>query len=382
MYRKYLPHRTAMMAAGLLFAVLPECLLADVFKQTNLVSDVQGLAAVTDPNLKNPWGISHSATSPYWTSNQASNTSTLYNGVGTPTALVVSIPTTSGSPPHGPTGTVFNTAAATSPGDFHLPNGNAASFFFDTLDGQILGWNGGTAAINVATTAGAIYTGLTNGTVNGTNYLYAANNAGGINVFNASFTNVTATTFAGKFVDPNPVAGFTPFNIQNINGNLYVTYANVPGGVAQPGGYVDEFDMAGNFIKRIATGGPLNAPWGIAFAPANFGDLSGDLLIGNFGNGQILAYNPTTDAFVSTVNGENGQPLVNSGLWALDVRSGGPGVNPNAVYFTAGINGEADGLFGEITAVPEPSELALALIGFAVMAGIVRRRQKQNQISA
>jgi uncharacterized protein (TIGR03118 family) len=324
-----------------------------IYTQTNLVSDVPGLAAWTDANLKNPWGVSFSPTSPFWVSDQGSNVSTLYDGVGTPIPLVVSIPPI-GVPP-GPTGQVFNGTTS-----FNLPNGMPAKFLFDTLDGQLLGWNGGTTAVNVATTSGAVYTGLAIGSVGSANYLYAADSTGHINVFDTNFTNVTSTTFGGKFVDPGAVAGFNPFNMQNIGGNIYVTYAALAGPVGLPGGFVDEFDSSGNFLKRIATGGPLYAPWGITLAPSTFGTLGGDLLVGQFGDGQILAYNPTTDTLVGTLNGPGGTPIVNPFLWSLQFRTGGPNVNLNALYFTAGYNNQIDGLFGAI-GTPEPGTITLLL---------------------
>jgi uncharacterized protein (TIGR03118 family) len=334
-----------------------------IYLQVNLVSDVPGMAAFTDPNLRNPWGMSFTNTSPFWSSNQASNTSTLYGIGGVPQALIVSIPPI-GTPPHGPTGQVAG------PGGFVLSDGTAASFIFDTLDGQILGWNPGavTTALNAVTTPGAVYTGLANSTVGGANFLYATDNTGHINVFDSTFQNVSGTTFAGKFVDPNPVAGFNPFNIQNINGNLFVTYgARGAGGFGLPGGFVDEFDSSGNFLMRVATSGPLAAPWGVALAPAGFGSFAGDLLIGNFGNGQILAYDPTTsNNFLGTVNDANGSPIVLPNLWALDFRSATSGFNPNALFFTAGINGQQDGLFGEIEVAPEPGTLVMAGTGIIV----------------
>jgi uncharacterized protein (TIGR03118 family) len=237
-------------------------------------------------------------------------------------------------------------------------NGTAATFIFDTLNGTIAGWNGGTTATVEATTAGAIYTGLAEASNGTSTFLYAANSAPGgkINVFNSAWQ---PTTLAGSFTDPSLPAGLVPFNVQNIGGNLYVTYAQLgPGGTPLPGGVVDEYDANGNFIKRIATGGPLSAPWGIVLAPSSFGSFSNDLLIGNFGNGEILAYDATTDVFLGTLNGANGQPLVNDFLWALETRAGVNGFDPNAVYFSAGINNQADGLFGEITAItPEPATI-------------------------
>ncbi len=357
--------RRAAVASALALAIAPACLHADTFTQTDLVSDVGGLAANTDPNLKNPWGVSFSATSPFWVSDQATGVATLYGATGAPVALVVTVPGTM-TGPQGPTGQVFNSTSG-----FLLTNGNGqkASFIFDGLNGVISGWNGGTTAVVQATTAGAVYTGLALGTSATGPTLYAANSApgGGINVFSSTFAQ---ETLAGSFTDPNLPTGFVPFNIQNLNGNLYVTYKGASGGI------VDEFDTNGNFITRIATNGPLDAPWGIVFAPSGFGAYSNDLLIGNFGNGEIDVYDPTTDTFLGTLDGSNGQPLVNDFLWALETRAPGSGFDPNAVYFTAGINNQEDGLFGEITAnTPEPSTIvgtATGLIALA-LAGLRRR---------
>ena len=361
--------RLAAIACAL--AIAPAYLHADTYTQNNLVSDIPGLAANTDPNLKNPWGVSFSPTSPFWASDQATGLATLYNATGAPQALVVTIPGSS-TPPSGPTGQVFNTAPA---GSFLVggPTGTKATFIFDTLNGTIAAWNGGTTATQEAAgPTGAVYTGLAQGSSAIGTVLYAANSGAtpGINVYNSLWNPVT---LSGTFTDPHPVTGFVPFNIQNIGGNLYVTYAMInPKGGPLPGGYVDEFDTNGNFIKRIASSGPLEAPWGITLAPSGFGSFSNDLLIGNFGNGEILVYDPTTDAFLGTLDGSNGLPLVNDFLWALETRAPGGTFDPNAVYFTAGINDQQDGLFGEITLTPEPATIvetatgviALALAGF------------------
>jgi len=238
------------------------------YLQTNIVSDLASEAPNVDPNLKNPWGMSFSGTSPFWVSNQVTGTSTLYNALGNPVkqALTVTIPTAGIGPPTGPTGQVVNSTAS----DFLIPAPGGttvkSSFLFATLDGTIQGWNPGSnagmnAAEPVATVAGAHFTGLALASSGGANFLYAANAAGGIDVFDAHFTNVTGTTFAGKFVDPNPVGTFTPYNIQLLkDGNIYVTYASL----GASGGYVDKYDTAGNFLGRIATNGALNGPWGLA----------------------------------------------------------------------------------------------------------------------
>jgi uncharacterized protein (TIGR03118 family) len=347
---------------------------ADSYSQTDLSSDVPGLANTTDTNLVNPWGIAFSPTSPFWISNQGSGTASLLNGVGTPNALVVTIPGT--TPPSGPTGQVFNSAGA---GNFVLSDGTAASFLFDTLGGTIAGWNpdAGTTAQVGATTSGAIYTGLALGSVSVTNYLYAANFAGGINVFNSSFAPVT---LAGSFTDPNLPAGYAPYNIQNIGGNLYVEYAEVgaSGVVTGAGlGYVDEYSTSGNLIQRVVSGGQLNASWGVALAPATgFGEFSGDLLIANFGSGEIDAYDPTTDAFLGVLDGSNGLPLVNDDLWAIDFGNGGTDFNADTLYFTAGIDNEAEGLFGSIADTPEPATFALLLVGIFGLALFAVKRER------
>jgi uncharacterized protein (TIGR03118 family) len=362
--------RLAAAASALALAIAPACLYADTFTQTDLVSDISGLAANTDPNLKNPWGVSFSPTSPFWVSDQVTGVATLYNAAGVPNALVVGIPGST-TPPSGPTGQVFNGATSG-----FLVGTTKASFIFDTLNGTIAAWNGGTTATQMAATTGAVYTGLAQGSNTTGTFLYAANSGAspGINVFNSSWA---PTTLSGTFTDPNLPKGFVPFNIQNINGNLYVTYAMLTTtGSPLPGGYVDEFDTNGNFIARIASGGPLEAPWGLTLAPSAFGSFSNDLLIGNFGNGEILAYNPLTDAFVGTLDGNNGLPLTNDFLWALETRAPGGTFNPDAVYFTAGINDQQDGLFGEITlTTPEPATIIETTTGVIALAlaGLRRR---------
>ena len=273
-----------------------------------------------------------------------------------------------GAPP-GPTGQVFAGIA----GNFLL-NGSPSSFIFDTLAGTIDAWNGGagTTAVVQNTTAGAVYEGLA---LAGTQ-LYAANfgATGSIDVFDTTFAR---TISLGGFGDPNLPAGFSPFNIQNIGGKLYVEYGKVTSGVPVPlpggGGFVDVFDTNGNLLQRLISNGPLDAPWGIALAPAAFGQFGGDLLVGNFGNGEINAFNPTTGAFIGTLTDSLGNPLVNPGLWAINF--GNSSANPNGLYFNAGINQGQDGLFGEIQAAPEPATFALGALGLVTMLGFARRRK-------
>ena len=334
--------------------------------QTNLVSDVPGLAScatcTTDPNLINPWGIANSATSPYWISDQGTNKSTLYNGAGTATALVVTIPSV--GIPSGPTGIISVPTGTTG---FDVPSTTTtAHFIFATLDGTIAAWASGGIAVTAASMPGAAFTGLAMANNGTANFLYAANfvTGGTIQIFDTSFHS---TTLLGSFTDPSLPLGYAPFNIQLIGTSLYVTFAQVgvPGG-AKAGaglGFVDVFDTNGNFVQRLISNGSLNAPWGITMAPAGFASFSSDLLVGNFGNGQINAFNPTTGNFIGTVSDSEGRPLVNDGLWSLEFGNGNTGSSPTTLYFTAGINGEQDGLFGAITPGPVTLTFPGQLVG-------------------
>jgi uncharacterized protein (TIGR03118 family) len=374
---------------GLSVSMANATVMAPYF-QTNLVSDISGLARVTDTNLQNPWGVSESAVSPLWISDQAASVATLYtvNGLtatpagGTP-PLVVSIPTTP-TGPQGPTGQVNNsTTSFVIPLNTSPASTTPAHFIFANLNGTIAAWAAAsTPAAIEATTAGAVYTGLAIGSVSGTPYLYAANDAGttgGINVFDGTFTNVTGTTFAGKFVDPSLPAGLVPFNVQNIGGNIYVTYAphtngadRTPQTMATAGsGAVAEFDASGNFIQQVISGEELASPWGIALAPADFGPFSNDLLVGNFSyiDGEINAYNPVTGAFLGTLDSNSAW----QGLWALTFGNGGSGGSPDILYFTTGLDAETEGLFAALS-VPEPSTLALLGAGVLSLCALRWRR--------
>lgn len=359
-------NRLACTACAFALLCAPEFLFADIIDQTNLVSNVPGLANTYDPNLKNPWGVAFAPTSPFWISNQGSGTSTLYNGVGAKVPLTVTIPPGT-TPVSGPTGQVFNSSTG------FAVDGKPASFIFDTLNGTLAAWNSaaGTTAVQTAATPGAIYTGLAQAKSGGATYLYAADASGAVRVFDSNWNNVTGSTFAGKFVDPHGEAGFVPFNVQSVGSELFVTYAALtPRGVGLPGGYVDVFDTSGNFVRRFASGGALFAPWGITMAPSGFGSFANDLLIGNFGDGEILVFDPATGKYLGTLDNANGTPLQNDFLWALETRTGGSNIDPNAVYFTAGINNQQDGLFGELTDVPEPVtllETASGLLAFVML---------------
>jgi len=364
---------------AVLFSAQSFVVFASPFAQTNLVSNVPGLATNFDANLKNPWGMAFSGNSPIWVSDQAADKATVYSGAGVPNAsLIVTIPPPppAVTGPNGPTGAVFNTAGA---GNFLSPaNGLASNFIFATLAGSIDAWNGsnGMTASIVATTPGAVYTGLAIGSNASGNFLYAANFAAGrIDVFNSSFGTAS---LPGSFTDPNLPAGYVPYNVQNLNGKLYVQYSTVDPvtheAAAGAGlGIVDVFDTNGNLLQRVASNGSLNAPWGIAIAPAGFGEFGGDVLVGNFGDGKINAFDPANGNWLGVLTDSSGNAIVNDGLWAIAF--GNSSANPNALYFNAGIHDEADGLFGEIQAVPEPGAMALVGLGFLGLVGIARRRR-------
>lgn len=350
----------------------------DNFTQTNLVSDIKGEAKTFDPNLVNPWGIAHSATSPFWVSDNGAGVATLYTGSGAKLGLVVTVPPPNGgTPPAAPTGQVFNGTAS---------NFNGTHFIFDTEDGTVSGWSSGTAAtLEVDNSgSGAVYKGLAMDSSGGNAFLYATNfHAGTVDVFNSSFTQVTVP---GGFEDPNIPAGYAPFGIQNIGGKLFVTYALQDGAkhddVAGPGnGFIDVFDANGNLLGRLVSNGDLNSPWGLALAPAGFGKFGGDLLVGNFGDGMIDAYNATSGAFEGTLDDKNGNPIVNEGLWGLSFGSGSAnGGDAKTLYFTAGIPGPAGevedhGLFGSIANTPEPS--SLLLLGTGLLGGLLPWRKKR-----
>jgi uncharacterized protein (TIGR03118 family) len=331
-----------------LFSSLTYSAQAAAYLQTDLVSDIPGLATITDQNLINPWGVSHTPTSPFWVSDQGTGVATLYNvpagGTVSQAALVVSMPTT-GAGPQGPTGQVFNSTSS------FLVGGSAANFIFANLSGTISAWNGGqgtTAQVQV-TTPGAVYTGLA---IAGTT-LYAANGAQNrIDVFDGAFHLIPPG--AGAFVDPTLPAGLVPFNVQNIGGKIYVTYApadHTAQTTATPGtGVVSVFDTNGAFLQRLITGSQLASPWGITLAPSGFGQFGGDLLVGNFSflASEINAFDPTTGAFMGTIPIDPGTGQSAGGLWSLAFGNAGNNGDPNTLFFTDGIDGEQHGLFGSL----------------------------------
>jgi uncharacterized protein (TIGR03118 family) len=338
------------------------------YQQTNLVSDVPGLAANTDPNLVNPWGIAYSPSLPFWVANNGTGVATLYNGAGTPQALVVTIPPAASKP----TGLVFNGGS-----NFELSPNQPARFLFATEGGTIAGWQGGTTAATQVITTGAVYTGLAIGNNGSGDFLYAANfSAGNINVFNSTFA---PTSLAGGFTDPNLPSGYAPFNIQNLGGSLFVTYAVKIGNDNISGvgnGIVDVFDLKGNLSRRLISNGVLNSPWGLAPAPSSFGTFAGDLLVGNHGDGLINAFDPTTGASLGTLADKNGTPIFIDGLRGLIFGNGGNGGDANTLYFTAGPDDGAHGLFGSLAPVPLPGTLLLLGSG---LLGILAASRKRYQ---
>ncbi len=348
------------------------------FKQTNLVSDGSVPATLTDPDLVNPWGLAESPTSPFWVANNHTGLATLYsvstdNLTVSKLGLVVTIPPAIGGPPSPPTGQVFNG------GSGFVVGASPARFLFDSEDGAISGWSGGTtAAIMVDHSGiGAVYKGLAIDDAN--TFLFASDfHNGDIEKYDSTFTQVTGP---GSFTDPNLPAGYAPFNLKVLGGELYVTYAKQDAGKMDddpgPGnGFVDVFNLDGSLDKRLISGGALNSPWGLTIAPSSFGSFAGDLLVGNFGDGTINAFDPTTGAFVDALRGLNGQPIVITDLWALSPGNGGSGGGVDSLYFTAGLAGEAGGLFGSLTAVPEARSWAMMLSGFAALSLAAYRRRK------
>ncbi len=337
-------------AALVVVVPLPAGGAAGGYTQTNLVSDQPGVAQTMDPNLVNPWGMSRSATSPIWVSDNGTDVATLYNGDvnGSPVGiqgLVVSIP--GGAP----TGQVFNDVSTTNPTAFNLPGTTtAARFMFIGEDGDLSAWAGGTAATLVHHTDDAIYKGLAIAHSPSGPMLLAANfGAHKIDVFDSAFNLVDS---AGMFSDPTLPADYAPFNVAEINGQIFVTYA-LKGGeddIAGPAhGFVDVYTTSGAWVKRFASHGVLNSPWGITTAPANFGQFSNDLLIGNFGDGRIHAFDPNTGEVLGTLRGTSGVPLAIDGLWGLITGDPGAG-GVDSVWFAAGPDDESHGLLGTLRA--------------------------------
>ena len=346
------------------------------FLQTNLVSDSISIPAVTiDPNLINPWGLTHSATSPFWVSDNGTGVTTVYMGDGTKVNVggldAITIATPQGqTSPASPTGDVFNIAGS----GFNITSGGVTGssvFIFATEDGTISGWNpnvdnGSSSVLAVDNSqggAGAVYKGLAIGQTEDGTFLYAANFRNGtVDVFDQNFNQVNS------FTDRHVPAGYAPFNVQVLDNHLFVTFALQNDAkhddVAGPGhGFVDEFDLEGHLLQKVASRGPLDSPWGLAIAPSGFGEFANDLLVGNFGDGTINVFNPKNDHFLGKLLGADGAPITIGDLWALIPGTGSAGSDPNKIYFTAGVQNEAHGLFGSLAAIPETDQSAISMPG-------------------
>jgi len=345
---------------------------AERFLVTNLVTDDPSVnpARLTDPLLKNAWGVSATSASPFWVSANGSGLALLYQ-VNPATNAPTKVPLEVTIPGDGSvTGQVVNPVSSAFNGDV---------FLFVSEDGTISGWRGalGTSAETLVTGLPSnVYKGTASADINGHGYLLAANfHAGTIDVLKG---DENAPDLTGRFTDPNLPAGFAPFGIQRLGDTIYVTYAlqDADGrdDVAGDGnGFVSAFDLQGNFLDRVGSRGKLNSPWGLAIAPDSFGTFAGDLLVGNFGDGRINVFDPTSHDFLGQLSDANGQPIVIDGLWGLMVGNGVAAGDVDKVYFTAGPNDEAHGLFGVIQVVPEPPAFLLLLSGSGITLWVGRR---------
>jgi uncharacterized protein (TIGR03118 family) len=322
------------------------------YVQRNLISDLNGVARITDPNLVNPWGMAAGPTTPLWIADNGTDVSTLYTG-GVHGSIPKIVPLVVAIPGGAPTGLVFNPT-----GGFVIKNGNVSSparFIFDSEAGDIVAWTNVPAnrpAQVKSSSATAVYKGLAIATNLQGTFIYATNfHDGRVEVFDKNFNPVT---LSGNFTDPNIPAGYAPFGIQALLGRIYVTYAVQDAlkhdDVKGPGnGFVDVYSTTGHLVHRLVSHGALNSPWGMVVAPHGFGVFSNDLLVGNFGDGAINAYDAHSGAFRGHLVNRDGNPILIDSLWGLRFGNGVTGT-PTTLLFTAGIGGEGHGLFGEIKA--------------------------------
>jgi uncharacterized protein (TIGR03118 family) len=348
--------------------LFPAVTQAQHYKQTNLVSDIMGMAPTFDPNLKNPWGLTRSSTtpvrlgSPWWVGNNNSGTSTLYTGTGAIIPIngtgTVTVPPPKGSPAgtlSTPTGVVFNG----SPTDFLIAPGKSAAFIFVTEDGTISGWAGGQNAVLVVDNSdnggsdSAVYKGATSAEVGGKKFLYVTNfRSAKVEVYGTNFKRVHLDEDA--FEAEDVPRGFAPFNVQNVGGTLFVTYAKQDAPRHDPVGgdglgYVELFTPSGKHIGHLEHGDWFNAPWGVVWTTRDFGEFSNAILIGNFRSGWIAAFNGFTHKFIGWVRNPDDSLVTIDGLWSLTFANDANAGPANSLFFTAGINNENDGLFGTLT---------------------------------
>lgn len=350
------------------------------YKQTNLTSNQASLALTMDANLVNSWGLARSSTSPWWVADNGTGLSTLYNATGAKQGLVVTIPPGDTTATTGtPTGTVYNGDSTA----FLLAPGKAAVFLFVTEDGTISGWNPGVSAnqavIMVNHKNASVFKGVTIATAQTQRgpqtYLYAADfRQGRVEVFDSTFKPVQMLSDrddddwdgfdhergenqgGDSFDDPRLPRGYAPFNVQNIGGNIYVSFAKQDSakhdelhGAGM--GFVDVFSPKGRLLGRLQSGSWFNAPWGMALGSSDFGAYSHDVLVGQFGSGEVLAFDPVTGKFKGKLNGTDNNPIHIDGLWAIAFGNGANAGPATSLYFTAGPDDEANGLFGTLTAV-------------------------------
>ncbi|SPE20877.1 conserved exported hypothetical protein [Candidatus Sulfotelmatomonas gaucii] len=353
-----LPRICRLTAIALSLGAFPLFTAAQQYKVTGLVADQSGVDTATDPNLVNPWGLSRSSTSPWWVSDNGTGLATLYDGTGAAKSLVVTIPT--GDPNTSSTGTPTGTVYNGGPG-FVLANGKPAPFLFVTEDGTVSAWNSGASAvIKVNTKSASVFKGAALATLpnpfgSSLTFLYVADfRKGRIQVYDSSFNQVPF--FDRFFRDEFLPRGYAPFNIQNIGGELYVAFAKQDDqkhdevdGAGK--GYVDVFSPFGFLLRRLQHGSWLNGPWGMAMAPGDFGIYSHDLLVGQFGSGNIAVYDPVTGIFIDLLRDASNNPISIDGLWDISFGSDSTtGSGPaTSLYFSAGSDGEQHGMFGTIT---------------------------------
>ncbi|HEY0790478.1 MAG TPA: TIGR03118 family protein [Chthoniobacterales bacterium] len=368
----YSSGRNACVLLSVCALLWPAASFAQQYEQTNLIKggDAPGLTATkTDANLVNPWGLARSTNGPWWIANNGTGTSTLYNGGGETVPLVVTIPGSPGASPGNPTGIVFNGSQ-----DFALQPDKPALFLFVAEDGSVSGWNPDVPAANSTTaitkvpgSAQSVLKGATIAQKGESRYLYVADfRQGKVKVYDTHFQQVWF--YPWSFVDSRLPQGFAPFNVQNIGGNLYVAFAKQDEAkhdeVDGPGlGVVDVFSPDGCLLCRLEGGAWFNAPWGLAQAPGDFGSASHKLLVGQFGSGEILIFDPVTGRFAGKLHGKGENAVQIQGLWGISFGSGTapapatasvqPSGPANVLFFTAGVNGEAGGLFGTLSPAAE-----------------------------
>jgi uncharacterized protein (TIGR03118 family) len=343
---------TACVLSGIILT--PAFVFGQNYTQTTLTSDGSVSAPNVDPHLVNPWGMSRGSNDAWWISDNATGLSTLYDGTGLTQSLVVAIPNGSGSGTGSPSGTIYNGGTG-----FAVTPGNPAAFLFCTEDGTVSGWNPAAnfaSAIVKINHPGAVYKGMTSAVWNNAQYLYVVNfNSGRIEVYDTNFAPVTLAM--GAFESPAATRlGFVPYNIQNVGGNLFVAFAKQDAAkhdsVSGSGlGFVAVFGPQGRMLREFQYGPFLNAPWALALAPSDFGSFSHDLLVGNFGSGQILAFNAETGVYQGTLADANNSPITIDGLWGISFGGSASSGPFNTLYYTAGPQGETHGVFGSLTPV-------------------------------